>query len=167
MHGGLQYRLRRIRFKNNKAIRDVEALRALFPIADGDIFRREKIADGLESLRKAYGDLGYINFTSVPDAMFDDEKQLIDLDIDVDEGKQFLIGSISFLGLDETAQQEVLRDFPLQPDQVFSARAWELSLSHSHDSVLGSCSSRQQLNEHAGTITISLECGIAQLSDRW
>ena len=74
---GLQYRLGQIRFLNNKAIRDMGALRALFPITDGDIFSREEIAKGLENLSKAYGEIGYINFTSVPDTRFDDQERLI------------------------------------------------------------------------------------------
>ena len=47
---------------------------------DGDIFSREKVAKGLENLRKAYGEYGYINFTSVPDTKFDEEKKLVFLD---------------------------------------------------------------------------------------
>ena len=65
---------------------------------DGDIFSREKIAKGLENLRKAYGEAGYINFTSVPDTKFDDEKKIVDLVIDVDEGKQFYVRRIEFQG---------------------------------------------------------------------
>jgi outer membrane protein assembly factor BamA len=61
----IQYRLGRIKFKNNRAITNPAALRDLFPIKDGDIFRREKIAEGLENLRKVYGQYGYINYTSV------------------------------------------------------------------------------------------------------
>ena len=37
-----------------------------FKIKDGDIFDTEAIRKGLESLRKAYAALGYINFTPVP-----------------------------------------------------------------------------------------------------
>jgi outer membrane protein assembly factor BamA len=157
---GLQYRLGQIRFRtnNNKAIGNVESLRTLFPIADGDVFSREKIAKGLENLRKAYGELGYINFTSVPDTRFVDQERLIYLDIDTDEGKQFRVGSISFPGLDETAQREVLRGLPLQPGQIFNSRTWELFLQ-SRGSLLDSCSSRQRLDERAGIITISLDCG--------
>jgi outer membrane protein insertion porin family len=96
---GSRYNLKGIRFKNNKAISSVDILRGLFPISDGDIFSREKIGTGLENLRKAYGELGYINFTSVPDTKFDDENRLISLVIDFDEGKQFRIGSVSVLGV--------------------------------------------------------------------
>jgi outer membrane protein insertion porin family len=155
---GLQYRLGEIQFRNNKAISGAAALRTLFPIADGDVFSREKIAKGLENLRKAYGELGYINFTSVPDTRFVDQEKLIYLEIDMDEGKQFRVGSISFPGLDETAQREVLRDLPLQSGQIFNSRTWELFLQ-SRGPLLDSCSSRQRLDERAGIVTISLDCG--------
>ena len=48
------------------AAASVSALRNLFPLKDGDIFSREKIAKGLGNLRFAYRQLGYINSTSVP-----------------------------------------------------------------------------------------------------
>ena len=116
---GQRYNLKRIKFKNNKAInRDI--LRGLFPIADGEIFSREKVASGLENLRKAYEELGYINFTSVPDTQFDDENQLVSLVIDVDEGKQFYVRSVDVLGLDEASRQEVLKDFPV--GQIYNQR---------------------------------------------
>ena len=75
---GDRYHLGTITFKNNKAISNVAALRSLFPMKDGDIFSREKVAKGLENLRKAYGEAGYINFTSVPDTKFDDEKKTVE-----------------------------------------------------------------------------------------
>ena len=67
---GLKYNLGKITFKNNRVITNVKALRALSPIRDGDIFSREKITKGLENLRKAYGQYGYINFTAVPGTSF-------------------------------------------------------------------------------------------------
>jgi len=95
---GDRYNLGSITFKNNKAVSNVKALRNLFPIRDGDVFSKDKIAKGLENLRKAYGEQGYINFTSVPETHFDDEKKLIFLEIDVDEGKQFYVRRIEFQG---------------------------------------------------------------------
>jgi outer membrane protein assembly factor BamA len=60
---GLQYTLGGIIFKHNNAISNLDALRSLFPIKDGEIFSREKIMKGLENLRKVYGEFGYINYT--------------------------------------------------------------------------------------------------------
>ena len=61
----------------------------MFPIKDGETFDTHKISKGLENLRKAYGEIGYINFTSVPETDIDDEKKLLTLNIDVEEGKPF------------------------------------------------------------------------------
>jgi outer membrane protein assembly factor BamA len=87
---GPRHRLGRITFKDNHAISDTKAMRDLFPIKDGDIFDRKAIAKGLENLRYAYEELGYINFTSMPAPTFDDAKKLGVLEVDVDEGKEIL-----------------------------------------------------------------------------
>ena len=125
---GDKYRLGKITFKNNKAITNVNILRAQFPIKDGDIFSREKIAKGLENLRKAYGTAGYINFTSIPGQTFDDEKMLISLEIDVDEGKQFFVRRIEFQGNTTTRDKVIRREMVLEEGSVYSSRLWELSL---------------------------------------
>src|SRR6202050_3269438 len=109
---GDRYRLGKITFKNNKAISNVNALRSLFPMKDGDIFSREKVAKGLENLRKAYGEAGYINFTSVPDTKFDDAKKIVNLEIDVDEGKQFYVRRIEFEGNTTTRDKVIPREIP-------------------------------------------------------
>ena len=86
---GEQYRLGSITFNGNKEVTNVKALRALFPMKDGDIFSREKVAKGLDNLRDAYRQLGHINFTSIPNTTFDEDKKLVFLSIDIDEGKKF------------------------------------------------------------------------------
>lgn len=60
---GQQYRLDEIQFRNNRAITNVEALRNLFPLKDGDVFDRAAVAEGLQNLRRAYGEVGYITST--------------------------------------------------------------------------------------------------------
>jgi outer membrane protein assembly factor BamA len=156
---GLQYSLGEITFKNNKAISDVVALRGLFPINDGDIISREKIAEGLENLRRAYGDRGYINFTSVPNTQFDDERKSISLDIDVDEGKQFHMGNLNIVGLDEPARQEILKDFPIKRGQVYDGRLFE-SFMLQHPSISAPDDPNRifrQLNERAATVAVTLD----------
>ena len=125
---GDQYKLGEITFKNNKAVQNAKALRSLFPIKDGDIFSREKIAKGLENLRKAYTELGYINFTSIPNTTFDEQKKLVFLDVDVDEGKQFNVRRIEFQGNTTTRDKVIRREIALEEGQVYNSRLWELSL---------------------------------------
>jgi len=125
---GFQYSLHEIAFKHNKVITNFESLRDLFPIRNGDILSREKIAEGLENLKNAYGAMGYVNFTSVPEPRVDDANRVISLDVDVDEGRQFFVREINVLGLDESSRREVLKNIPLKRCQVFNSNLYELSL---------------------------------------
>jgi outer membrane protein insertion porin family len=125
---GDKYRLGKITFKNNKAITNTAALRSMFPLRDGDVFSREKIAKGLENLRKAYGEFGYINYTGVPNTTFDDEKKLANLEIDIDEGKQFYVRRIEFQGNSTTRDKVIRRELALEEGGIYNSRLWELSL---------------------------------------
>ena len=125
---GDKYRLAKITFKNNKFLSNTGALRNLFPLKDGDVFSREKVAKGLENLRKAYGEYGYINYTGVPSTTFDDEKKLAFLEIDVDEGKQFYVRRIEFQGNTTTRDKVIRRELALEEGGVYNSRLWELSL---------------------------------------
>ena len=125
---GEKYRLGSITFKNNKAFTKLKALRAQFPIKDGDVFDRSKIVKGLDNLRQAYGTLGYINFTPVPEQTFDDDKKLIFISIDEDEGKQFFVRRIEFSGNTTTRDKVIRREIVLQEGQVYNDRLWKLSL---------------------------------------
>ncbi|HEY1272912.1 MAG TPA: POTRA domain-containing protein, partial [Terriglobales bacterium] len=99
LNEGQQYRLQELHFSNVKLFSDAQ-LRSAIPIHQGDIFSREKIAAGLDNLRKLYGSRGYINFTPLPDTTIDEEHGLILLTIDVEEGKQYTFGELSLPGLD-------------------------------------------------------------------
>ncbi|MFL6299123.1 MAG: outer membrane protein assembly factor BamA [Terriglobales bacterium] len=125
---GDKFRLKQITFKNNKAVPNSAGLRKLFPMQDGDVFNTSLVRKGLENLRKAYGELGYINFTAVPDTQIDDEKKLISLAIDVDEGKPFLIRRIEFSGNTTTRDKVIRRELAVEEGGVYNSRLWELSL---------------------------------------
>src|ERR1700677_2844777 len=161
---GDRYTLGGITFKNNKAVTNVKALRGLFPIKDGDIFSKEKVAKGLENMRKAYGERGYINFTSVPETRFDDEKKLIFLDIDVDEGKQFFVRRIEFQGNTTTRDKVIRREIVLEEGQVYNQQLWELSIQRLNQ--LGFFDNlkpddpnvtERHLNEKDGTVDLTLK----------
>jgi len=154
-----QYRMGGITFKNNRALSDSAKLRDLFPIKDGEIFSREKIAEGLENLRKVYGEYGYINYTGVPSTTFDDEKKLGYLEIGVDEGKQFYVSSVDVVGMDGAAQRDILKDFPV--GQIYNSRLFDLFLKR-HSSVFPFSSNdpwhvKKRLDESAATVEITLD----------
>jgi outer membrane protein insertion porin family len=125
---GERYRLGGITFTGNAHVQNVKALRAQFPTKDGEWFNATAIGKGLENLRKAYGSLGYINFTAVPDPKPDDAKHLVYLAIDIDEGKPFTVSRIEFQGNTITRDRVIRRELLLEEGSVYNSNLWEQSL---------------------------------------
>jgi hypothetical protein len=114
---GLQYRLNEIVWANNTAF-TAEQLRSLIPLRSGDVFRRDMIGEGLETIRRAYAAKGYVNFTSVPDTIFDDENATIILKVDVDEGGQFTFAGGAVSGLTPARTESVVSAMASWKDQL-------------------------------------------------
>jgi len=125
---GARYRLGTITFTGNKAVRNERALRATFDVKDGDWFNATMIGKGLDNLKKAYGQLGYINFGAIPKPVFDEAKKTVSLQIDIDEGKPFYVSRIEFEGNTITRDKVIRRELMLEEGQVYNSQLWEYSL---------------------------------------
>jgi outer membrane protein insertion porin family len=125
---GARYRLGTITFSGNKAVTNTKALRATFAEKDGDWFNATLIGKGLENLKKAYGQLGYINFGAIPKPSFDDQKKTVSLSVDIDEGKPFYVSRIEFQGNTITRDKVIRRELMLDEGQVYNSQLWEYSL---------------------------------------
>jgi outer membrane protein insertion porin family len=125
---GERYRLAGITFSNNKAFTNTRAMRAQFALKDGDYFNATAFSKGLDQLRKAYGEQGYINFVGSPTPHIDEAKKTITLDIDCQEGKAFHVSRIEFQGNTITRDKVIRRELLLEEGQVYNSRLWDLSL---------------------------------------
>ncbi|HEV2575853.1 MAG TPA: outer membrane protein assembly factor BamA [Acidobacteriaceae bacterium] len=125
---GERYRLGHITFSGNKAITNTRALRAQFPLKDGDWFNGKLFYKGTENLKKAYGSQGYIDFTGVPNPTFDEAHHIINMNIECDEGKQFYISRIEFTGNTLTRDKVIRRELMMEEGQVYNSQAVDLSL---------------------------------------
>jgi len=125
---GGRYRLGTITFTGNKAIQNTKALRAQFPLKDGDWFNATMIQKGLENLKKAYGTQGFINFGAIPKPVYDDQKKTVSLDVDIDEGKPFYVSRIEFQGNTITRDKVIRRELMLDEGSVYNSQLWEYSL---------------------------------------
>ena len=76
---GDRYRLGGITFSGNKAYPNNVALRHLFALKDGDWFNAQLFGKGLEALRKAYGEGGFINMVGTPTPSVDRAKHIVSL----------------------------------------------------------------------------------------
>ncbi|HET8668626.1 MAG TPA: outer membrane protein assembly factor BamA, partial [Terriglobales bacterium] len=159
---GDKYTLKEIKFTGNKAITNQRFLRSLIALKDGDTFNRTLIGKGLENLRKAYGELGYINFTPVPDTTIDEDKKQITLTIDVDEGKPFYVRRIEFVGNTTTRDKVIRRELALEEGNVYNSRLWELSILRLNqlgyfEALKPEQDSETKQNNQEGTVDITLK----------
>ncbi len=125
---GSRYKLGGITFTGNKNYPNTKALRAQFAQKDGEYFNATMFGKGLEQLRKAYGQGGYINFVGTPVPRVDEAKKLIYLDIDIDEGKPFYVSRIEFTGNSITRDKVIRRELLLDEGQVYNSQLWDLSI---------------------------------------
>ena len=125
---GARYKLGGITFKGNKEVTNTKVLRAQFALKDGEYFNATAFGKGIEQLRKAYGQLGYINFVGQPIPRFDEANKLIFLDIDIDEGKPFYVSRIEFQGNTITRDKVIRREFLVEEGQKYNAGLVDLSL---------------------------------------
>ena len=124
---GDRYRLGTITFTGNKAVTNAKALRA--PSRQGwRLVQRHADGKGLDNLKKAYGQLGYINFGAIPKPSFDEQKKTVSLDIDIDEGKPFYVSRIEFQGNTITRDKVIRRELMLDEGPVYNSQLWEYSL---------------------------------------
>ena len=124
---GKQYRLGNLNIVG-ATLFPTQQLLDLFTIRPGEIFSRQRIAEGLEALQHLYGSNGYVNYTGVPETQFDDNNVIAHLTINVDEGKQFRMGSVSMLGLKAETKTRVLSELDLKPGDIFNQVSWQSSL---------------------------------------
>jgi outer membrane translocation and assembly module TamA len=121
VNAGPLERLREINFVGNHAL-SAEQLRASFPLKPGDTFHVGKIGSGLEAVRKMYGAAGYADITPIPDTLIGDDGG-VTLRIEVDEGKQYHMGTLDVVGSSRAAGILKTR-WQLQPGEVWNNSYW-------------------------------------------
>jgi outer membrane protein insertion porin family len=159
---GDKYKLKAITFKGNKAILNTTLLRNIFPIKDGETFNKQLIGKGLDNLRKAYGELGYIDFTPVPTTDIDDEKKEITLNVEVEEGKPYFVRRIEFQGNTTTRDRVIRRELLVQEGQVFNSRLWDISVLRLNqlnyfDPLKPEDDTERKLNTQDGTVDLTVK----------
>ncbi|MCW5982850.1 MAG: outer membrane protein assembly factor BamA [Bryobacteraceae bacterium] len=126
---GRLYRLNQIRFEGVKLFRTPETLmRPLFKMEKGDVFSTKHLRDGLKNMTKLYGEFGYIDFVPEPYPEPVPGTDLIDLNMAVEEGKQFFVRRIDFSGNTTTRDKVIRRELLIDEGDMFNTRLWEVSL---------------------------------------
>jgi outer membrane protein insertion porin family len=106
----------------------VDALKNIFPLKQGDIFSTAKVRKALEDYGKAYGEFGFIDFTTEPSEDIDEEKKEINLVLKFNEEKQYYVRRIDFSGNTTTRDKVIRRELLIDEGQLFNKRLWEISI---------------------------------------
>ncbi len=123
---GDQYRLGELTLKDCGILK-CEALANAFGLKKGDVVNFKKIKDTLDNIKKLYGNMGYINWSYLPEQNFKPDKT-IDLTFTLVPDKQFTVPRIQFQGNTKTRDKIMRREFILEEGRTFSTYALEMSV---------------------------------------
>ncbi len=129
---GALYRLGEIEIKGSKLFSPSQ-IRAMLPLKIGDIADGESIGTWLfQTVGKVYADLGYIRYVSEAQPSFhleaDAMSGVVDIIVEVEEGKPFTIGSIEFDGNGNISLSQLSHNMLVRRNEPFNRRLFEESL---------------------------------------
>jgi hypothetical protein len=78
---------------------DSSELRKLIPLKDGEIYSRDKYQAGLSAVAGVYKERGFIDCTITSNLAINDEKQTVDLVLEISQGQRYYWGNIRVIGL--------------------------------------------------------------------
>ncbi|MBC8031547.1 MAG: outer membrane protein assembly factor BamA [Pyrinomonadaceae bacterium] len=130
---GKVYRIGEMKIEGN-SIYSEEAIRSVIGLNKGDIANGEKIGKALfENLKKIYGSAGFIEYTAEPTPTFKDNPQkpdegIVDFVVTIEEGKQFSLRRLEFVGNTFTRDNVLRREVLLNEGDIYNQNNWEFSI---------------------------------------
>ena len=130
---GRIYRIGEMKIEGNSIFSE-DAIKAVIGLGKGDIANGEKIGKALfENLKKYYGQQGFIEYTAEPTPTFKDNPQkpdegIVDFVITIEEGKQFMLRRLEFIGNTFTRDNVLRREVLLNEGDIYNQSAWEYSI---------------------------------------
>ncbi len=130
---GKLYRLGEMKIEGNSIFSE-DQIRAVIGLNKGDVADGEKISKALfENLKKYYGRQGFIEYTAEPVPTFKDSPQnpnegIVDFVVTVEEGKQFTLRRLEFIGNTFTRDNVLRREVLINEGDIYDDVAWEYSV---------------------------------------
>ena len=141
---GQRYRVGSFAIDGNTVVK-TDVLQPLFKVAVGDWYNEKGVRDGLVKAREIYGGGGYMEFTGFPDIKPSDDADAavpdallavapskgpptVDVTMRLQEGKQYLVNRITFVGNSTTRDNVIRREMRLVEGSVFNTEALKYSV---------------------------------------
>lgn len=130
---GKQYRAGEIKVEDNTEF-TADQIKEILNIKPGDIVKGYSVIQkGMDNLKKVYGTRGYIQFTASPQIDYKDDpsdptKGIADITFQVEEGKQYTLRRLEFIGNTFTRDNVLRREVLLNEGDRYNQQLWDLSL---------------------------------------
>jgi outer membrane protein insertion porin family len=130
---GRQYRAGTIKIQDNKEFTE-EQIKSILNIKPGDIVRGYTVVNkGIENLKKLYGSRGYIQFDAGFNPEFQDDpndatKGTADVTFVLEEGKQYTLRRLEFIGNTFTRDNVLRREVLLNEGERYNKELFDYSI---------------------------------------
>ncbi|MGH9256041.1 MAG: outer membrane protein assembly factor BamA [Vicinamibacterales bacterium] len=140
---GPRYRVGDFAVAGNTIVK-AEVLTPLFKVTKGEWYNEKLVRDGLVKAREIYGAGGYMEFTGFPDLKLSDEPEdnvpaalaappppgppTADVTMRLQEGPQYFVNRITFVGNSTTRDNVIRREMRLVEGAVFNTEALKYSI---------------------------------------
>ena len=135
---GERYRVGTLGFDGQDVLRS-EVLASIFSgLEPGDYYSEQVVRDAFDVAREVYGAIGYYEMTLFPDLVprVDDDGALVrsdgepvvDVTIRLEEGEQYFVNRITFVGNNTTHDEVIRREINLYERGVFNTEALRFSV---------------------------------------
>ena len=130
---GRLYRIGEMKVEGNSIFSE-QNIRDVIGLNKGDIANGERIGKALfENLKKYYGAQGFIEYTAEPTPTFKDNPQkpdegIVDFVITIEEGKQFSLRRLEFIGNTFTRDNVLRREVLVNEGDIYNQTMWEYSI---------------------------------------
>jgi outer membrane protein insertion porin family len=146
---GPRYKVGKFDVAGNTVVKS-EYLAPMFKMTPGEYYGEKRIRKGLEKAREVYGAGGYFEFTGFPDYKFHDDPNpnepeapealkapdakpaggapVVDVTMRLQEGQQFFVNRVTFVGNTTTRDNVIRREMRLVEGGVFNTEALKYSV---------------------------------------
>lgn len=124
---GAKYTLGNINFIGDLQDKTADDLLAMFDIKKGDLFKRDKLIEGIGKINSFYQNIGYA-YLELKYTTFIKPEAEIDLTIEIIPGEKVYVNKIYISGNDVTKDKVIRREIDLLEDSVYSINKIDKSI---------------------------------------
>ncbi len=131
---GRVFRVGDLKVEGNSIFSEQQIL-AYIGLKKGEIIDGKRLQEGVyEDLKKVYGGQGFVQYTAEPEPDFKDnpanpKEGLVDIVIKIDEGKQFSLRRLEFVGNTFTRDRVMRREFLINEGDIYNQNYLEISVA--------------------------------------